>query len=137
MKVWHGYGSEHSHRLVLIGTFGDSESASEAKRIIDRLKSQATAEWDQNVKPFEHRFTDAMMAILSEENLMTVSPEEMEQLAYDINVQLDGKTITVTTDEIDVFGFAKVMIHKGASIQMYSAHDYPSGPPARQDNSND
>ena len=33
--------------------------------------------------------------------------------------------VVVTTNESDVSAFLKVMIDKGARVEVYSAHDYP------------
>jgi len=42
MKIWRGYGSEHSSNLVMIGRFKTVGDAEAAKRIIDRLAEQIT-----------------------------------------------------------------------------------------------
>jgi len=38
---------------------------------------------------------------------------------------LNGSRIVVTTDELEVSGFLKLMVDKGAKVEVYSAHDYP------------
>jgi hypothetical protein len=40
-------------------------------------------------------------------------------------VRRDGSSIVVTTDETDVQALLKVLLDKGARIEVYSAHDYP------------
>ena len=37
MKIWHGYGSEHSMNLVMIGHFKSSEDAEKTQKLIDQL----------------------------------------------------------------------------------------------------
>ena len=37
MKLWAGFGSEHSMNLVMIGRFVDASDAAAAKRLIDDL----------------------------------------------------------------------------------------------------
>ena len=44
MKVWAGYGSEHSYSLTLIGRFVDSSSAKRAEGQFRRLAEAAEAE---------------------------------------------------------------------------------------------
>jgi hypothetical protein len=46
MKIWNGYGSEHSANLIMIGTFKEIKDAKEAFRKIDILKDQVDK--DQN-----------------------------------------------------------------------------------------
>ena len=40
MKLWYGYGSEHSMNLVMIGRFKDAVAAAQAKRVIDALTTK-------------------------------------------------------------------------------------------------
>src|SRR6266481_7179904 len=46
MKIWYGYGSEHSMRLVMIGHFREVTDAERAKEAIDRLTAQVSADVD-------------------------------------------------------------------------------------------
>ena len=40
MKIWFGYGSEHSANLVMVGEFIDAGGAEKAKQVINDLTSQ-------------------------------------------------------------------------------------------------
>ena len=44
MKVWNGYGSEHSMNLVIVGHFKEVRDAEKAKELIDLLTEQVNAE---------------------------------------------------------------------------------------------
>jgi hypothetical protein len=44
MKIWKGYGSEHSMNLVMIGHFKEACDAREAKRLIDQLIERVARE---------------------------------------------------------------------------------------------
>jgi len=44
MKVWHGYGTEHSMNLKLIGHFADADEACVAVETINRLTAAAEEE---------------------------------------------------------------------------------------------
>jgi hypothetical protein len=37
MRIWYGYGSEHSMNLVMIGRFKSAVDAEKTKEIIDQL----------------------------------------------------------------------------------------------------
>lgn len=37
MKIWHGYGSEHSMNLVMIGHFKSTEDSKKTYRLIEQL----------------------------------------------------------------------------------------------------
>lgn len=124
MKVWNGYGSEHSMNLMMIGSFKTAESAAEAKKLIDLLSNKLPQLIDiENSSP---RYTDEVHKLLWDAKCHLLSPSELEQFLYDVNCDLDGSQISIHTDESDVSGFMKLMIEKGAKIEVYSAHDYPT-----------
>ena len=128
MKIWYGYGSEHSMNLVMIGEFEDVKSAADAMKVINDVTGQVDADVDAGqIEIGEHaeRFSDQMLNLLIDSNVLTVGVDEVQQFAYDVNVEHDGSSIVITTDEADVSAFLKVMLHKGARVQIYSAHDFP------------
>jgi hypothetical protein len=128
MKVWYGFGSEHSANLVMIGRFKDADAAHKAKEAIERLAEQYSN--DARVDSAtgadnSDRYSENMLKLLQEVNIHSVRPAEFEQLNYNIHVELKGKEIRVTTDEIEISAFLKILFDKGAKIEVYSAHDYP------------
>ena len=128
MKVWYGFGSEHSANLVMIGKFKDSQDASDAMRMIDEITEQVNADVDVGqieVGELTERYTETMLDLMRRLNIYVISPNELEQFAYDVRVNVDNDEIIVRTDEADVSAFLKLMIRKGARVQVYSAHDYP------------
>lgn len=128
MKVWNEYGTEHSSNLVMIGHFKELRDAEMTHQIIERIIGQVQAEADAyryDADPQDRRFSDAMLDLLRASNLYSLGPAELEQFAYDANVSVEGNQIVVTTEEADVSAFLKIMIDKGARVEVYSAHDYP------------
>ena len=55
-----------------------------------------------------------------------MAPDELQQLGYDAYVKLDGDKVVVTTDEADLSAFLKVLLEKGARVEVFSAHVYPN-----------
>jgi hypothetical protein len=45
-----------------------------------------------------------------------------------VRVETKGNDIVLTTEEIEVSAFLKVLIDHGARVEVYSAHDYPDTP---------
>lgn len=128
MKIWNGFGSEHSYNLVMIGRFKKTRDAEKAKELIERIIKQVVAEPDahqRDASPQDHRFSDAMSKLLMASKLYSIGPTELEQFAYDASVRVDGNQVIVTTDEIDVSAFLKVLLDKGARVEVYSAHVHP------------
>ena len=129
MKIWYQYGSEHSANLVMIGHFENAADATKAKEIIDAITEQVAEDQLTGTltlgSPSE-RYGNAMLDLLGKLNVMTIGPGELEQFAYEVSVELVGKDLVLTTEELDISAFLKVMFLKGARIEVYSAHDYPN-----------
>lgn len=128
MKIWNGYGSEHSMNLVMIGRFKELDDAKQAKDLIDRISEQVSKESLHSIRdeaPSRHRFSPAMMDIFRSTNVYDIGAAELQQFAYDVTVKLDGKEIEVSTDEVDISAFLKILIEMGAKVEVYSAHEYP------------
>lgn len=128
MKIWNGYGSEHSYNLVMIGRFVEVRNAEKVKELIDRIIGQVMAEPDahqRDANPQDLRYSEAMLKLLDKSKVYSIGPAELEQFAYDASVRIDGDKVIVTTDEIDVSAFLKVLISKGARVEVYSGHDHP------------
>ena len=126
MKIWKGYGSEHSMNLVMIGHFKEARDAQKVKDLLDQLTGQVMqdTEGGQIDKLPRNRFTDTMIEFLSKVKLHILSTAELEQLLYDIRVDVDSNRVVITTDEVDVSTFLKVLLNKGARVEVYSAHEY-------------
>lgn len=123
MKIWNGYGSEHSTNLVMIGHFKSPEDAEETQKLIEQLSEGLSDKIDIGT-PY-NRFSDDVLDLLRETNCNILGPSELEHFLYDTHTQVEGDKIILTTDESEVSAFFKLMITKGAKVEMYSAHDYP------------
>lgn len=129
MKIWNGYGSEHSMNLVLIGRFKQARDAEKAEKDIEKLSAQASKDDSQSIsfgEPEDQRFSDDMLSLLSSLKIHNLGPAEIGQLVYEHRLTREGDRITVTTEEADVSAFVKLFIEAGAKVEVFSAHDYPS-----------
>lgn len=124
MKIWKGYGSEHSMNLVMIGHFKDTKDAEEAKELIEKLSEIVNLDEEDQDTP-SNRYSERMMEFLKSANLYTIGPDELEQFIFDVHTEVDGDKVIITTDENEISAFMKVLLEKGARIETYSAHDYP------------
>ena len=123
MKIWHGYGSEHSMNLVMIGHFKSADDAKKTQNLIEQLTEGLRDKID--IGTYRDRFGDDVMDLLRETNCYNLSPSELEHFLYDSHTQVEGDKIVLTTDESEVSAFFKLMINNGAKVEIYSAHDYP------------
>jgi hypothetical protein len=123
MKVWRGYGSEHSMNLVMIGQFKSVDDARKTKQTIDQLIEKLADKIE--VGRTRNRFEDEVFALLKDANIYTLGPLELEQFLYDVSTRIEEDKLILNTDESEVSAFMKLMIDRGAKIEIFSAHDYP------------
>jgi hypothetical protein len=133
MRLWVGFGSEHSMKLVMIGRFVNASDAADAKRFIDQLTAlviEEQASGQLQVGEPQERFSDKMREFLWKNNILSIGPAELEQFAYDVRVEHSGNTVEVSTDECDVSAFLKVLIDHKARVEVFSAHHHDKDKPA-------
>lgn len=123
MKLWYGYGSEHSANIEMIGQFKSVEDARDVYRLFERLAENADNIVDADSS--SDRFSDEALDLLRELNVHSLHPLELEQFMYGDNPELENDRIVLRTDEIDVSAFFKLMVLNGAKVQILSRHDYP------------
>jgi len=123
MKIWHGYSSEHSHNIVMIGRFKTAADAKDADAAISQISDRVRNEGDANREA--ERYSQALVDLLSKLKIHTITPGELEQFTYDVHVDLKNDRIELWTDEGVVTAFLKVLVDSGARVEVYSAHDYP------------
>jgi hypothetical protein len=124
VKIWHGYGSEHSMNLVMIGHFKSSEDAEKTQELIKELSEGLSDKIE--IGAIHDRFDHDVLDLLIKTDCSSLSRFELEHFLYeDTHTQVEGDKIILTTDEFEVSAFFKLMILKGAKVEVYSAHDYP------------
>jgi hypothetical protein len=128
MKFWYQSGSEHSANLVMIGHFENVSDAMKALEIIEALTKQVREEEASGTRTIGHfsdRYDESMLDLLAKLNIASIGPSELEQFAFDVNIKAQGNTLVLTTEELEISAFLKVMFLKGARVEVFSAHDYP------------
>lgn len=122
MKIWNGYGTEHSANLVMIGHFRNESDADKAKSAIEEIGRylNATGETYEGLDSF----SEGMLNLLTKLKIYTFHPSEIDQFIYDVKVKCDDNRIVVTTDESDISAFLKILLEHDAKIEVYSAHVY-------------
>src|SRR2546423_18850 len=107
----------------MVGRFKKAADAKVTEERIRRLRTQLESqsrdtrenEWDL---PAE-RLSDDLVRLLKELNLFHLGPADVEGFHYDYTVELDGSTITIKTDEIEVLGLLKLLIDGDARVEVY------------------
>lgn len=125
MKIWNGYGSEHSANLVMIGQFGSAEDAKAVIEKLNALRDQAAIDDGDDSGPGlfgAERFSDRMLQLLTKIQIYTLQPSELEQFLYEIDWKPEGDKVVITTEEYDVSALLKVLLDEGARVEVFSAH---------------
>lgn len=123
MKIWHGFGTEHSMNLVMIGRFKNAVDADSTQKLIAELRDELREMID--IESSRERYGDDVLELLSRKGSFSLSPTELEQFLYDVDTKVDGDKIVLTTEEADISAFLKLMISNGAKVEIFSGHDYP------------
>ena len=127
MKVWRGFGSEHSANLRMIGHFKTADDASLAERQLQQLCELAMSvdldSFDEN--PMAWYLDEPLRRSLQELGLYQFSAEDIASLVGEHLIERHRDEVRIRTEEIAVSGLIKFLIEKHARIEVYSAHDYP------------
>ena len=132
MKIWMGYGSEHSANLVIIGKFKSDDKAEAALKLLEEATTVARAdEANGLLSPgaVTNKFSPAIMDLYKRTNF-SMNYGDPEELLFDYNAKRDANKLVVTTDETQINTFLKVLLHYEAKIEVYSAHNH-TGPYGR------
>jgi hypothetical protein len=125
MRIWHSYGSEHSMDLVLVGKFETVSGAEAAIEQMEALKALAQAEWsDDDWRRQDERMPDSLAAELRKLKLYEMGRSDVDIYYFDHSVERNGSTVRVWTEESEVQGFLKVLIHLGARVEVFSRHHW-------------
>src|SRR5690606_27711733 len=98
MKIWMGYGSEHSANLVIIGKFKSAEEAQDAIRLIERMSEAAVADMeDGNIVPGEisTKITDRFLKISKDEKFYSLGHGDAEQLLNEFHHKQVGDSVVI------------------------------------------
>lgn len=129
MKMWISHGTEHSANLRMVGVFRDASSAEAATDCIEELVKYVSGKSEDFDKV--DRYSQELMDLLQKFKMYILAPSELDQFRYDVSCERHENTVNVSTDELDISAYLKVLIHNGARVEIYSAHDYPDAAPQK------
>lgn len=124
MRIWHSYGSEHSMDLILIGKFETVSSAEAAIERMEALKVLAESEGPDDWRSRDERMPRKLVEELDKLKLYEMGRTDVDNFAYEHSIERDGTSVRVWTDESEVQGFLKVLIHLGARVEVFSRHSW-------------
>lgn len=134
MRIWQSYGSEHSMDLVLIGRFETVSGAEEAIERMEALKAVAQREWSEDDwRRQDEVMPDTLASELMKLELYEMGRSDVDIYAIDYSIERKGSTVRIGTDESEVHGFLKVLLHLGARVEVFSRHDWNEDGTPRND----
>lgn len=134
MKIWFGYGSEHSMNLILIGRFETVQTAEAAISRIETLRELALKELPEPDWPTrEERMTDPYLKALWAMEIYEMSRGDVGGFAFDYQIDRTGTELEIRTDEREIQGFLKVLLHYGAKVEIFSLHQWNKDGTSRSD----
>ncbi len=122
MKIWKSFSGDHSAKLRIIGTFKTVEDARKAAKLFNDLLQVK----DKSKQP-SRPFSDELREVCKTHNFHSFSENDPEQLELYYPISTEENKIVVETDELEIQALLKVLLDKGAKIELYSRHDYPAG----------
>ena len=122
MKIWNSYGSEHSLNLVIIGSFKEEHEAEAFERLTEKITRflSENSEFDVEADRFDRKTLD----FLDKKDLFSLTPQQLGHLLYDAHFTRHGKEVRVSSND-DVNAYISLLVHKGAKVEVFSAHYYP------------
>ena len=129
MKVWVGFGSEHSANLRMIGHFDTPEDAESARRRLQELCDLVVEKFDHErfaENPWAWFLDSELRKSLDDLGLYGFTPQDLESLVGDHRIDRQGSDIHIRTDESAVSGLIKFMIDRPVRVEVYSAHHFPA-----------
>lgn len=134
MRIWQSYGSEHSMDLVLVGRFEMVSGAEAAIERMEALKALAEREWSEDDwRSRDERLPDTIASELMKLELYEMGRPDVDIYAMEHSIERKGSTVRIWTDESEVQGFLKVLIHLGARVEVFSRHDWNEDGTPRND----
>lgn len=123
MKIWNSYGSEHSLNLIMIGRFKEEHEAEEFEDLI----SKVTKFLGDNpaIDVMNDRFDEKTRDFLGANNLFCLNPQQLGHFLFEVDIQRRGNQIHISSED-DVNAFITLLVHHGAKVEVFSAHDYPA-----------
>lgn len=128
MKIWQGYGSEHSANMVIIGEFKDAAKAADARELLRRASEFAGDEYAAGRLKMDHpkhECGEAMFEFFSAQRLSSFTAADLEQLLYEHDAVVEGNRVVVTSEQSETSRFVQLFLSRAAKVQVYSAHDHP------------
>lgn len=111
--------------LVLVGTFETVAGAEAAVEKMEALRTLAESEWsDDDWRWRDERMPGSLMDALLELKLYDMGRSDVDIYAFEHTVERTGSTVRVETEESEVQGFLKVLIHLGARVEVFSRHNW-------------
>jgi hypothetical protein len=128
MRIWRAFGSEHSSNYVILGTFSTSEEAYAAHAVLQEFMHQAESEHERGTLPVDGGVAEhpAGLVELMKKHSIWLSAHDPAELLMEYHVEAKRNQVIITTNEYDISAIQKVLLGKGARVEVFSGHHHDS-----------
>ena len=130
MKIWRSHGSEHSANLVMIGHFKSVDEAKAALETIQKMEQKAGEDQARGrIDPYggnNTRYSDALLEVAKEFDIWDLTPTDYASFVFEVHAKQVGKRLEFWTDDTEILGYVKLLVNRGAKVEVYSRDDYPT-----------
>ncbi|NGO46969.1 DUF6375 family protein [Streptomyces ureilyticus] len=118
----------------MIGRFQTVTGAQAAAEGMEALRALAEAAWsDDDWRSHDERMPRELVDELVKLKLYDLGRSDVDLYALDHSVTREAETVRVWTEESDVQGFLKVLLHYGAKVEVFSRHAWNENGSERSD----
>ncbi|MFB9321952.1 DUF6375 family protein [Cryptosporangium minutisporangium] len=111
--------------LLLIGTFITVADAEAAIERMEELKTLADLAWsDSDWRNQNERMPRTLTDELARLGLYDMGRADVDNYAFDHSVERSGATVRIRTEESEIQGFVKLVLHLGGRVEVLSGHHW-------------
>lgn len=126
MKIWIGYSSEHSSKIVLVGHFTSKDDAGAFKKEFDRLVKLVQVNYNKFDEANDVYPNEIMRSLFKDKYQFAslLSPKDLIELGCDFDARVAGNNFVLTSDEYDLGVVIKMLLMAEAKIEILSEHTH-------------
>jgi hypothetical protein len=92
---------------------------------MQELQNLAQAQWpDDDWRSHDERLPSELSDALNGMQLHDMGRFDVDNFASEYSVTRSAETVRIWTDESEVQGFLKLLLHYGAKVEVFSRHDW-------------
>lgn len=127
MKIWQGFGSEHSAKLRLVGTFKTVADAQRVNEDVNSLQAMVLKH-ENEILSQPDKYPEEILHALSRQirGGASIHPKDLEDFFMFEGFEQNGNQLIMETDDEGWAGLIKLFVNNEAKVEVFSRHFYPA-----------